>query len=726
MPFIDEFPATTPTLITASLLNFILDLVPAGSESLEHELWSPRLKVDGTEVQIRESAHFSEDENSPGEILSLTLLRDEDRTLFTDDAVIEFGIGKTIAGAWDEPTFITLMDDGRISDLAYNLQGVPQNMTDSVNVTVISKTAKRLNKTSPTGLIIYDSDRVTITSTDLKPILDSNGAVYVPLAVGIPGLKLADLFQRVFVTECGFDHYKTDLPVDDYPIQRYQVKLGERFYDGLKGFIGMYRPSMPPVGGDIWITDTTTPQPSGFPTPREITIDRPLGINTNKHIQNLDGLMVQYVGLENNYDFTQFRYDYPITSSGRTRTESEIITIEFMKLVPGAPAIKVREAINIENRRSYIGGVEVDSTSEVTEFTSNGWPQHIRKTTQKLLPPRSNVTLPPILENVLTEREEYIYAPHPFKAQTQYIARKSYHSEGLITKDEANPLPDGTPYLRDLTTAQRSGNVTAGQSFLDGAIKTREETAEPLRNGNVRFREYEIDEMSGLVVVDRVGEKPGDIGQSGVSSTQQELVVLAPGVTTLSAKLIEDFPVGELPLRYAKPLAERVILQRQAGEGSVSLPVIGFDKALKVGTPVKVGDRNGDSLGNYLITGRKIDIDASGVIVSLTGRAMAGSNAPLQQTQSYSRTIDAGEVLTFTIPVECTTGYTMRVLQGSVADVLIEARHGSSGAFTNIETTELDLTPWDGTTQNFEIRITAGSVSVPTRVQFDVDVDVAI
>lgn len=725
MPFIDAFPDTIPVLRTASLLNFILDIEPIEPGELKHFLWVPRLLVDGDEVRIRDVARVSEDENSLGETLTVTLVDDDDRALFTSTASIEFGIGRTIDGDWDETTFITLLTDAEVSGIGYDIQGAPQNMTDRSAITIISKTANRINKTSETGLIIYDSDRVTITDSDLKPVKDSNGNVYTPIAVAIPGLKLSDLFQRVFIVECGFDNYFTNLPADDYPLQRYQVKMGERFYDGLKGFIGMFTPAVTPVGDDIWITDTTIAQPDGFPDPKEITVDRPLGINTQQSRQDLDGLLVQYVGLENNYDFTTFRYEYPIDVKGRLRTESEIITIEFRKIVPTGSII-VREAINIENRRSFLSGTEVDNSSESTEFTSNGWPSHIRKTTQKRLPPISDPSLAPILQNALTEREEYIYNPHPFKRQTQYTSRRSFHSDGIIAHDADNPLPDGSEYLRDLTTAQRSGNVATGQTFVSGPIRTREETTEPLRNGNVRFREYEVDEMSDLVVVDRVGEKPGEIGMSGVSSTQQELLVLAPGVTARTADFVEDFPVGELPLRYAQPLAERVIVQRQADAGTVSIPVIGYDASLKKGVPIKVGDRDGNSLGNFLITGRTIDIDASGVIVNLSGRAIAGSDAPLQQIPVYSRTIADSEVLLFTIPVECTDGYTMRVLQGSVADVSIEARHGASGAYTNIETTELDLSPWDGTTQNFQIRITAGTVTEHTRVQFDVNVDVAI
>lgn len=723
MPVIDTFPDTVPALLTRSLLNFIFDLLPATAGSLRRQIWIPRLKVDGTEVQIRGSAKVSQAESSIGPSVSVTLLKDDDRALFTENAVIEFGIGRTVLGAWDEPNFKILIEDGRAVDIGYSVEGEPQSMNDNSTVTIMSSTANRLNKTSLTGLIIYDSNRVTITSSDLKPIDGPSGLMY-PEVVGIPNLKLSDLFSRVFVTECGFDSYKTNIPVDDYPIERYQVTLGSRFYDGLKGFIGMYRPAVDPIGNDLWITDTTTTHPTGFPDPKEITIDRPLSIRTQSSRQQLDGLLVQYVGLTNNYDFTTFRFDYANESKGNVETNTETITVEFRKSGPLGSTI-VREAKNIENRRTLVGGVEVDNTSEVTEFTSNGWPAHIRKTTQKLLPPISDPTLDPVLQNAMTEKEEYVYLPHPFRAQTQYVARRSYIAEGIISTDTSNPLPNGAPYRRDLLTAHRSGNVTAGQSFVTGPIKSREESMVPLRNGQVSIRTREVDEISNVVVTDRIVEKPGDVGISGVSSTQMELLVLAPGVTTRSSDFIDTFPVGELPKRYFEPLAQRVILQRQSGDGTVSLPVIGYDESLRKGIPVKVGDRDGNSLGNYLIVGLEIDIDASGLITTLTGRKTPGSDEPLQQLPAYARTAESGEVLVFTVPILCTAGYTLRVEQGSVSNVLIEARHVGD-SFVNIETTELDLTPWDGTTEDFEIRITVGTISSHVRVQFDVNVDLAI
>jgi hypothetical protein len=727
MPFIDAFPDPTPALSTASRLNFIFDILPAGLNDLMRELWIPRLKVDGVEVQIQGTASVNEDENSIGETLTVELLKVSDRVLFTSSASIDFGIGRKEAGVWDEDTFITLLSGGSDQSINRSIAGPPQNIGDRVSVTIISSAGDKLNKTSPNGLIIYDSDRSTIADEDLKPLIGATGVVYSKEIIAVPGLKLSDLFSEVLITKCGFTGYETDLPENDYPIQRYEVKMGERFFDGLKGFIGMYSPAIVDISDTLWITDTTTPQPAGFPAPKQISLDRPLSINIGTERQRLDALMLQFVGLENNYDFTSFAYDYPkSTPSRNTVVESEIIDIEFRKITSPTTSKVIRTARNIENRRTLLGGEEIDNTSEVTEFTSSGRPSHIRKTTQKLVPDVGVGYAANALANVLEEKTEYAYQPHPFLGRAEYCARKSFTSEGVISVDTASPRPDGSAFKRDITLAHYGGNINDGQTLETGPIKTRDETFVPLRNGNVLHREFEIDEVTGLVLVDRITEKPGEIAMSAVASTYESMPVFAPGVTARTAERVEPFSIRELPLRYGLPLAERVLLQRQSDAGTVNMPLIGYDPSLKKGIPVQPLDRDGASLGNFLITGRKIDISANGVIVNLTGRAIAGSTAVLQNTPSYARTIEAAEELIFTRPVTCTAGYSLSLDPSTVDDLTIEARHVEIPelAWTDLSAGSIDLTVWDGTDQDFEIRITASSPRDPVRERFAIVVDI--
>jgi hypothetical protein len=74
--------------------------------------------------------------------------------------------------------------------------------------------------------------------------------------------------------------------------------------------------------------------------------------------------------------------------------------------------------------------------------------------------------------------------------------------------------------------------------------------------------------------------------------------------------------------------------------------------------------------------------------------------------------VEQGEIVTGSFKVECNTGY---VLAGAaVADVVCEVKH-SAGAYVNIETTPISLTPWNGTTQTFNFRYTAAASATNKR-----------
>lgn len=78
--------------------------------------------------------------------------------------------------------------------------------------------------------------------------------------------------------------------------------------------------------------------------------------------------------------------------------------------------------------------------------------------------------------------------------------------------------------------------------------------------------------------------------------------------------------------------------------------------------------------------------------------------------------IDALGVQTLTIRVECRTGFFLRC--ETVANIAVDARKVGDVPWINLETTPVDLSPYNATRQNFEIRLTAASVVVITRENF--------
>ena len=68
-----------------------------------------------------------------------------------------------------------------------------------------------------------------------------------------------------------------------------------------------------------------------------------------------------------------------------------------------------------------------------------------------------------------------------------------------------------------------------------------------------------------------------------------------------------------------------------------------------------------------------------------------------------------GSAVTRTISIPCYDGYEISCTD--TANFSIEAKHSASGAYTNIEATPLDVSAFDGSTEDFNFRFTPGSVN---------------
>jgi hypothetical protein len=88
------------------------------------------------------------------------------------------------------------------------------------------------------------------------------------------------------------------------------------------------------------------------------------------------------------------------------------------------------------------------------------------------------------------------------------------------------------------------------------------------------------------------------------------------------------------------------------------------------------------------------------------------TNGPLD---TITLALESGQNRVYTITIDCFTGHE---LSGEVVgDIAVEARHGIVGAYTDIETTPIDLSPYNGSTETFQIRVTAGTITAPHLVR---------
>lgn len=720
MAIIESFPEPFIPPSSTVRMPMHFDVLPVGL--VDYSIWLPRVRVGATEVLVREGPTVDDQDGSAGKTATFTLVDEMQKSLFTSSAQIDFGWGERDAtGAWVDATMQWEILDGYKTNLADNKQGPPDNVQDAVTVTIASSRDQKLNATSAMGLTIYDPGRVELSAVQFKSIPSSDNQTFTREVDGVPGLTLADLFQRVFVTECGFDGYYTNLPVNDWPIERYDVDMGKRFFDGLKGHISVpYAMTVSDDGTTVYLWDITQPQPDGFPAPRQITVGDVQGISTNEEYADLDALRLLYMGLENNFDFQDILFDYPgDESTGETNVRIEDIYLRFWKIVSPGNAVEVNRILNIRNKTTEINGVTVEELSDNYEFGPNFQYSHRRKTTSSLLPDLPDAT--PVLKNSSEEREEYEYAAHPYKQRAIYRASATMVKEGLVTYDADNPNVYGDSAKQAYDVSLRSNNIAEGQTYNWETISRRRELYAPQRDGTVIRYQRITDNVVPSQPIERTERIAGDVSILTSANGVQEMIVLAADGDPRTLKRIDDFPVAELPLKYAIPLARRELRRRQTAGRQGTVPFIGYDPTLQKGVTVSLYDRDSNAIGNFIITGlSKTSNNTNGLIMTLTVREVIGSAEPLQRQPAYRTSVESASTWTGTLPIECTDGFFVAIDPGTISGS-IEMRHVEvpAVAYTNLETNIYDLSPYAGLTEDFEFRFTAPTVMVPTAVDFD-------
>lgn len=87
---------------------------------------------------------------------------------------------------------------------------------------------------------------------------------------------------------------------------------------------------------------------------------------------------------------------------------------------------------------------------------------------------------------------------------------------------------------------------------------------------------------------------------------------------------------------------------------------------------------------------------------------MIYSGGIMQDVVSLS--LESTQNRVYTVTIDCFDGHELS-LGTAVTDLTVEAKHSAAGSYTDIETTAIDLSTWAGTTQTFNIRLTAGTIT---------------
>lgn len=611
-------------------LTVNLTILPAVETNPNIRVWQPRLLVNGAEVQII-SWEAPEGESNVGRKLSVVLQRWIDKDLFTDTAVINFGLGKKVSGSWDADSFITLIANGTFQVSSHTVSGPPSETADRVTINLTGNLTTRLNTRPPGAVVVYDASRINQRPEFYQTQYDQLGNTYVTSLSSVVSLSLQKLINFVLVTKCGFSEVVTNLP--DYPIIQNYFPLGDRWYDGIKKFLGIFNPIIYQDGDKIGIMDATLLQPDGFPDAEIVEVDRVqnLTISDDRSNKSVTAIRIQFINNVEDYDTISTVIDDPVTQPDGENT----ITIQRVRRTyskQSAPFIVGRDELVSEVRSTTdANGNLIARSTERYTYTANNQQESRTQIIEGLYPDLANwvgkpTMQPPYLFDVICrEVERFEHAAFPISSldgsdQREYVSNRSASREGIILVNAADQHL-GKPFRQEYQPGTRSGNITEDTTLSYGPIKSLLEICEPVPNTQlVNFTSIATDflPVKPQVFTNYSQQRPGDVAAKQFTVNERTLIIRPDGTDQLQG--IEDFHFGELPLDVSIPLAKRYVNSLLKVPRTIQATYIGYDDSLSPGQVRRLALRDGTIIGTFIILGRTPNGSADGTFMTLTCR----------------------------------------------------------------------------------------------------------
>lgn len=698
-------------------MDIIVDILPA---DLDPELWLPRVKIDGVEYPII-AGNYARSRDQVGGTLQVELARIADKSAAVMGSLVEFGIGKKVAGVWDESTFEKIMIDGEITGSGFSIGGTPHNPTDSFTIRAISKETSGLGLCPTRDLVMYDSAVQTLNPDDFRVKLDSEGREYTTELKPVANLKLYQVFQEIYVNRCGYASYKTNIP--DIPVTQIPFTLGRSYNSAIAGFLGVFNPLFEVIDGQLWIISTDIELPAGFPAPRTITASRYNSLSVNTNASKIDGVWLSYVENKRGYDYIETTNDVKVITSGNFGDPDYTSTLVqkgyriYKKL--NNPTLELRRELYRETQETSANVGTISEFREDYLYDELCRLYNRSKLTKAWLPDVNNAGDYDLLDSA-EEEEIKTYSSHPFQAGQQYVSRTEMRESGLIMVDSSNPQL-GQNFEMPYDEADSKGNLSEGQTTRFGPIKTLIQSMQPQRNGTVRTDILELYHVRNKRVQHPSNEQPADIAMNAIAPEQNGMYVFADENAVPSTARIEDLHAGPLPVDLAVPWARRWINRRRLGNKEVEVSVERYDRSLTVGTVVQVNERDygsgAASLGFYITTGLNIPFGNGFVLTNLVCEEVSTTSnyslGPSNPGSGFNYAVASNSSILFTVPIDCIAGYELSA--SAVSTLAVEARKQGDVSWVNIETTPIDLTADAGMRVNYEIRLTGAVVTSTTR-----------
>lgn len=706
-----EFGGRIATADT-SAVSIVLNVTPANN-AVYGDTISARISADGVNYPIR-SANYNEDKQTAGVSLQCVLQKPADRAAILAATSFKFEIYAN--GGWS-----TMFESGIRTGAGFSFAFAEARPNDSLSISTAGPAADRLNRSPVENLTVYDPLRETLNVDMFPAIKDTDGVSHFHELHAIGDMTLHDLFQYIFVTRCGFASFKTD--ISDDPIRRADFDVTSTFLAGLAPHIGAYSPLIYVVGDVVWIRDMTQKRVAGFATPYPLTAGEYKEATFTVTDLNADGYILTFAEIETEFDYTTDReiIDTPdeLGSFGDVNYQEiqrrRIFRDYFKSSAPLVPVRtdKIRE---FEVTRAIVGGTlfTIESTVENRNYDGFGKLQTIRKETTALIPQLHTPGFPYAEQTTRIEATNILYQPdlHNFRRQVASNVTKTI--TGLVVTDSENQHLD-KPFKQEFNEGNRAGNLSATQAIAFRPIETTTQTFTQNPKGETEIRSKTVNFLTTppTTINPSTDNQAGDGSINGQSATPHQVEVFRTGAIRTSARML-SISVGEMPYKKAVALVRRRLESRQAVSGQ--LPLRGIRPEFARGFEFEAFDRDGGSVGVFIVEGRSISLSNLGlanqttrqtVEVSLIGDAPAGTT--IDTAGPLTLTATAGDDKAFQLDIECKAGYLLSAISPD-AGVEIWGKAETGDLFQNLATDPIDLTPYANTVKTFyfEARIDAG------------------
>lgn len=585
-------------LTYGEVLNFLVDIIPSPSANTYQE-YKCRFLFNGIEYPVRRFV-VTYPRDSIGMNLEITLARISDYPdfIYQYGDQYSFDIGIVSGGT---TTWHSILSSGSLGTKSLSIGWSQNSPTDTLNISTISAIDEKMSFSPEKWLIIYDVNRTEIDDSELRPIPSTDPIInYSPELIPFSNLTLYDIFKTI-TQRAGFATYKTNIP--NFLVKRLDVRITDSYYSALRSLIAPFRPLIVLINDILWILDTTTIFPTGFPSPGQIILDNVRDVQRSSNHIPIDGYEVTYI--ENENDGLAYTEEIETTntesgsfgSPGYQNTEIETTVRKYYR--PEEPTVYVQEVIRVQETSVYTGAASLRSrNTEQFFYDSYGRLSSSEKTYEAAIPDLSSPGTE-TLTTVRTETESITYGPHPFEPNRQIQLKRIVRASGLIAVDSNNQYL-GQDFEQDFMRAHEAGVLNEDMTSYFAPIWTVTETTKPTSNGQVKVYVQKIDHVRDIVSNTISASRTGDISLSGRASSSRTIVVLPKSGVSGKRIRIEPFNLGEIPTPIGIPLVRRIIEKNNTRNSQIDFNWIGFNPYIKRGMIQEVIGRS-SSLGYYII-----------------------------------------------------------------------------------------------------------------------------